>query len=71
MTIYSFIRVMNILGILPFLEKLKKWKPDYKGISLSFPKMDIMEAFGQCSFLSRSIFLPKNDCPKSARINPS
>lgn len=32
MTVYNFKRVMNILGILPFLEKLKNWTPDYARI---------------------------------------
>ena len=59
MSIYNFKRVMNILGILPFLEKLKKWKPDYKGISLSFPKMDFIEAFWAMFIFEPEYFLAK------------
>ena len=39
MTVYNFKRVISILKFNGFLEALKKWKPNYKGITLSFFKM--------------------------------
>ncbi|HNC34817.1 MAG TPA: IS1182 family transposase [Bacteroidia bacterium] len=39
MTVYNMKRCMNILGIATLLEKIKNWKPDYKGITHLFSKM--------------------------------
>lgn len=33
MTVYNFRRAINILGIEDLMEKLRKWKPDYKTVS--------------------------------------
>ncbi|MCF1753385.1 IS1182 family transposase [Mariniradius sediminis] len=35
MTVYNLKRTINILGITDLLDKLKKWEPDYKAVSLS------------------------------------
>jgi hypothetical protein len=33
MTVYNFRRTINILGIKDLMDKLRKWKPDYKAVS--------------------------------------
>lgn len=38
MTVYNIKRTINILGMEKLLEKIKNWKPNYKGISSSFSK---------------------------------
>lgn len=38
MTVYNMKRCMNILGIATLLEKIKSWKPNYKGIAHAFSK---------------------------------
>jgi hypothetical protein len=37
MTMYNFRRAINILGIEDLMDKLRKWKPDYKAVSF-WPK---------------------------------
>ena len=38
MTVYNMKRSMNILGVENLIEKLKKWKPNYKEITRLFTK---------------------------------
>jgi len=38
MTVYNMKRSMNILGIATLIEKIKNWKPNYKGITHAFSK---------------------------------
>jgi len=40
MTVYNFKRVISILQFKGFMEALKKWKPNYKAITLRFLTMD-------------------------------
>ena len=39
MTVYNFKRALSILKFKDFMEALKRWTPNYKGIVLSFLKM--------------------------------
>lgn len=43
MTVYNMKRCINILGIATLLEKLKNWKPDYKGITRLFLKPALLQ----------------------------
>ena len=38
MTVYNIKRCMNILGIAELIEKIKKWVPNYKGMTLAHQK---------------------------------
>jgi len=38
MTVYNMKRSMNILGMETILEKIKNWKPNYKGMTLHLQK---------------------------------
>ncbi len=62
MTVYNFKRAINILGVTDFLEKLKKWTPDYSRIILAFFKMHFKRAvlrhsFFQVEYLSLNLRL--------------
>jgi transposase len=50
MTLYNFKRVINILGFDDFLNKLKKWKPDYTKIILALLKTRLFKALYRHSF---------------------
>lgn len=53
MTVYNFKRAVNILGVTDFLDKLKKWNPDYKRTVLTFLKMHFERAVLRHSFFQR------------------
>lgn len=44
MTVYNMKRCMNILGLETLIEKIKNWKPNYKGITHAFAKSNFLEA---------------------------
>jgi hypothetical protein len=44
MTVYNMKRCMNILGMDDLIEKIKKWIPNYKGITHALQKSTILEA---------------------------
>lgn len=44
MTVYNMKRCMNILGFETLIEKIKNWKPNYKGITHAFTKSTFFEA---------------------------
>jgi transposase len=44
MTVYNMKRSMNILGVENLIEKIKKWKPNYKSITRLFTKVTPKEA---------------------------
>lgn len=43
MTVYNLKRSINILGITDLMEKLRKWEPDYKAVSLA-PKPAVLKS---------------------------
>jgi radical SAM protein with 4Fe4S-binding SPASM domain len=45
MTVYNFRRCISIMGVPDFLEKIKNWTPDYKGILRLFEKMAYLKHF--------------------------
>ena len=47
MTVYNMKRAINILGIEKLLEKLKKWKPDYKKVNVFLQKHLILKLFNR------------------------
>jgi len=51
MTVYNMKRCMNILGIEDLLKKIKKWVPNYKGITFSFLKTRPLERLQEIPFL--------------------
>ena len=51
MTVYNMKRCMNILGIEDLLKKIKKWVPNYKGITFSFLKTRPLERLQDIPFL--------------------
>jgi len=59
MTVYNFKRVLSILKFDDFLKALKKWNPDYKGISLSFLKMAFKSLRLSPSFFPPRLFSSK------------
>lgn len=59
MTVYNFKRVANILGIGPFLEKLKKWKPDYEKIIRTFYRIDFISLKMTVSFFLSPVLIGK------------
>jgi len=59
MTVYNFKRVMNILGIQPFLEKIKNWKPDYERIIRAFFKTHLISSNMTKSFCVLRILIVK------------
>jgi uncharacterized protein (UPF0179 family) len=44
MTVYNMKRCMNILGLETLIEKIKNWKPNYKGIAHAFAKSTFLKA---------------------------
>jgi transposase len=44
MTVYNMKRSMNILGMETILEKIKNWKPNYKGMTLLYQKVNLFNA---------------------------
>lgn len=44
MTVYNMKRTMNILGLETLIEKIKNWKPNYKGITHAFLNSTFFEA---------------------------
>lgn len=44
MTVYNMKRTINILGMEKLLEKIKNWKPNYKGITIFFSKSNQFNA---------------------------
>lgn len=44
MTVYNIKRSINILGLENLLEKIKNWKPNYKGIVTTLPKQTYFNA---------------------------
>jgi hypothetical protein len=44
MTVYNMKRCMNILGMETLIAKIKKWVPDYKGITHTFTKSNFLNA---------------------------
>lgn len=55
MTLYNFKRVINILGFDDFLNKLKKWKPDYTKIVLALLKIRLFKAHYTLSFFCNQL----------------
>ena len=51
MTVYNMKRCMNILGIEDLLKKIKKWVPNYKGITFAFLKTRPLERLQDIPFL--------------------
>jgi transposase len=47
MTVYNMKRAMNILGIEKLLEKLKRWKPDYKKVTVFSQKRSILRLYNR------------------------
>lgn len=44
MTVYNMKRCMNILGMETLIEKMKNWKPNYKGITHAFSKSTFLHS---------------------------
>ncbi len=51
MRVYNMKRCMNILGIEDLLKKIKKWVPNYEGITFSFLKTRPLERLQDIPFL--------------------
>ena len=54
MTVYNMRRCFTILGIKDFMEKIKNWTPNYKGISFAYNFLH------QLKVITHIIFLRKN-----------
>ena len=52
MTVYNMKRAINILGIEKILEKLKRWKPDYKKGSVFSQKRSILKLYNRFCILA-------------------
>lgn len=52
MTVYKMKRCINILGLKDLIEKIKIWVPDYKGVTHTFQKPNILERIKAAIFLS-------------------
>ena len=50
MTVYNMKRCMNILGMDDLIEKIKKWAPNYKGITHAFEKQTCFRALTDSLF---------------------
>lgn len=50
MTVYNLKRCITILGVETFIEKLKKWVPNYKGITHAFSKPTFLELISATFF---------------------
>lgn len=55
MTVYNMKRAMNILGLETLIEKIKNWKPNYKGITHAFSKSIFLEAIRANIFSSQKL----------------
>lgn len=57
MTVYNFKRVMKIFNFEVFLDKLKKWKPDYERIVRAFLKNELIRSKMSTCFFRLRIFV--------------
>ena len=55
MTVYNMKRCMNILGLETLIEKIKNWKPNYKGITHAFSKSTLLEAIRDNLFYTQKL----------------
>ncbi len=55
MTVYNMKRCINILGMEKLMEKLKNWKPDYKGMALLLLKTTHFKAISKHLIMERKM----------------
>lgn len=60
MLVYNIRRCITILGISTFIEKIKNWIPDYRGVVLFLIKMTFKERFKAILILSQTFSFRKN-----------